>query len=546
MLARSLRAFIRAPLSLAFPSLTSSQHAGHRYGVENNADPGVIPHELKGILNGITQMEEMLCSLASPCFIMWVSNGGQYKARGNVITFSQDVSTLCTVLPHLPEELDVLIVRKTDSQTTPSYKDFRVYKSKVYALLCYLQQHNPSYRDITIRPPQDSNLPDDDTVFSRLPRLPTHRDPESSPSTHASAHSPTDDTGEPDFECDELAQEINSFVPSLSPLPSEQDAISSALHLSGLTPSHAGPLPWPPTGPALSEYTTRNLFTMAFPTLFPLGVADPSEDRPRKLELHEWVKHLMRYRDSRFATHPRFRFFALNLIFHHRAMQRGKYMFSRNISHHCMTIAQLKTSLSAHDGPQLAADIARCLKTVKATRPYWNMEGGKLRDMIAQIGTPTFFYTLSMADMSWPDLHNLMPEDPTAPGLSPSQASQVRYRNLTGNPHIVASYLMRKHHLLMDTVLQHLDLTDNARVSDFWFRVEWQARGSGSFAYCFSLHPTLTPLLRTHSRFSMARERPPSRHYRLEQPHGPCSPRRVLFPLRDCLQPGPCPPARCN
>ena len=137
-------------LSLTFRSLTSLQLAGHRYSIKNNVDLSIIPDELKGILNGIMQMEEMLCSLASPCFIMWVSKGGQYKARGNVITFSQDVSTLCTVLPRLPKELDVLIVRKTDSQTTPFYKDFRVRKSKVYALLCYLQQHNPFYRDITI------------------------------------------------------------------------------------------------------------------------------------------------------------------------------------------------------------------------------------------------------------------------------------------------------------------------------------------------------------------------------------------------------------
>ena len=101
-------------------------------------DPSIIPDKLKGILNGIMQIEVMLCGLASPCFIMWVSKGGQYKARGNVITFSQDVSTLCTVLLHLPKELDVLIVRKTDSQTTPFYKDFHICKSKVYALLCYL------------------------------------------------------------------------------------------------------------------------------------------------------------------------------------------------------------------------------------------------------------------------------------------------------------------------------------------------------------------------------------------------------------------------
>ena len=482
------------PSAVALRSLTDLQLAGHRYSAENDADPGLIPHDLQLILNGITQMEEMLCSLASPCFVMWVSKGGQYKMRGNVITFSQDVSSLCTILPRIPEELDVLIIRKADSQTALSYKDFRVRKHKVLTLLRFLQEHNPCYKDITIRSPTDTNLPDDDSVFHRLPHSPIDHCPDNSLSTDKTTVSNVGSSDELDFDCDQLAQENNSFVPSLSPLPTEAHAIANMMQISGLTVSNDNRLPWPPTGPALSEYSTRNLFTMAFPTLFPLSFADPSIDRPHKLELHEWVKHLLRYRDSRFATHPRFRFFVLNLIFRHRAMQHGKFLFSCNISHHRMTIAQLKNSLSQHDSPQLAADIMHCfkLKTVKATRPYWNMEGGKLRDMIAQIGTPTFFYTLSMADMSWPDLHKLMPEDLSAPSLTASQASQVRFRNLTGNPHIVASYLMCKHHFLMDTVLQHLDLSDDAYVSDYWFRVEWQACGSGSSLSCFSLPPMLT------------------------------------------------------
>ena len=161
-------------------------------------------------------------------------------------------------------------------------------------------------------------------------------------------------------------------------------------------------------------------------------------------------------------------------------MQHGKFLFLRNISHHDMTIGQLKHAFAQYDGAQLAADIACCLKTVKATRPYWQMEGGKLRDMITQIGTPTFFYTLSMADMSWPDLHNLMPENPHRPGLTPTEASQIHYHNIANNPHIVATYLSTKHTALKDTVLQHLDLEDSARISDFWYRVEWQARGSGN------------------------------------------------------------------
>jgi hypothetical protein len=453
----------------------------------------LLSNELQDLLLDFTQMEEMLCSLASPCFLMWVSKGGQYKARGNVITFSQDVTNLCTTLPRLPEDLDVLVVRKPISAGAGSdtFKDFHVRKDKVFRLLCFLKEHNHFYKDIAIRPPDLVDLPDDASVIHRLPAVEPREDGSEQVTSRSPLQEPVADDLPPDHS--ELAHEQNTFVPSIGPLPSEEQAIAAGMNDTGLTTNDDAPLAWPPIGLALSEYSTHGLFSMAFPTLFPTAAADFSLRRDHNIHLHEWVKHLMRYCDSRFATHPRFRFFALNLIFRHRSMQRGKYLFSRNISHHNMTIGQLKHALSQQNGPRLASDIVRCLKTVKATRPYWNMEGGKLRDMIAQIGTPTFFYTLSMADMSWPDLHKLMPDDPFAPGLTPAQSTQIRFHNVATNPHIVASYLSTKHQLLMDTILQHLDVHDTARVSDYWYRFEWQARGSGKRAVHhpvlpFSLH----------------------------------------------------------
>jgi Helitron helicase-like domain at N-terminus len=108
------------------------------------------------------------------------------------------------------------------------------------------------------------------------------------------------------------------------------------------------------------------------------------------------------------------------------------------------------------------------------------MEGGKLQDMLEQIGTPTFFYTLSMADMSWPDLHKLMPEDPFVFGLSSSESYEIRARNVANNPHIISSYLSTRHRVFRDTILEHLGLSDDCGVDDFWFRIEWQSRGSGA------------------------------------------------------------------
>jgi hypothetical protein len=48
----------------------------HRCHVTNMQTRARSHHQLHDIVDGITQMQEMPCSLASPCFVMWVSKGG--------------------------------------------------------------------------------------------------------------------------------------------------------------------------------------------------------------------------------------------------------------------------------------------------------------------------------------------------------------------------------------------------------------------------------------------------------------------------------------
>jgi hypothetical protein len=424
-------------------------------------------------------MEEMLCGLASPCFLMWVSKGGQYKTRGNVISFSQDVSNLYFTLPRLPEDLDVLVVRKPNARNPASYKDFRVRKKKVFDLLYFLKAHNPFYSNINIRNPLDVDLPVDGDISGRLPHVVASDKSTGNLSLNNSTSDSIDDFEEEVYEPDELAQEQAFFLPTPLPGRTELDTVHAEMYSRGLVDSCNQTLAWPTFGDPLSEFSTDGLFTKAFPALFPTGKADFSLPRRNSLALYEWVKHLMRYHDSRFARHPRFRFFALNLIFRHRAMGRGKFLFSRDVGNRDMTVGQLRRALDQEGGQILASKIVRCLQSVRGTRPYWHMEGAKLRDMIEQIGPPTLFYTLSMADLSWPDLHRLMPENPFCDGLTAGESYRIRCRNLANNPHIVASYLTSKHQHLRDTVFQHLHVSSDAPVEDFWYRVEWQARGSG-------------------------------------------------------------------
>jgi len=49
---------------------------------------------------------------------------------------------------------------------------------------------------------------------------------------------------------------------------------------------------------------------------------------------------------------------------------------------------------------------------LRGTRSYWTKCHAELTDLLHQIGSPTIFFTLSVADMYWPDLHALMPGTP--------------------------------------------------------------------------------------------------------------------------------------
>ena len=60
------------------------------------------------------------------------------------------------------------------------------------------------------------------------------------------------------------------------------------------------------------------IYAMAFPSIFPRGLADWNEGRQRSVTLAEWGEHLLRYYDGRFGRYPRFRYLLFNQIMRSR------------------------------------------------------------------------------------------------------------------------------------------------------------------------------------------------------------------------------------
>jgi len=83
----------------------------------------------------------------------------------------------------------------------------------------------------------------------------------------------------------------------------------------------------------LNEYQTSHLTSMAFPTLFPNGKGDPTNPSLlRDVPFQEKVKHLIQFAENRngqwvyrFESHPRFGYWALNMIQRKRVLQQGEY-----------------------------------------------------------------------------------------------------------------------------------------------------------------------------------------------------------------------------
>ena len=65
---------------------------------------------------------------------------------------------------------------------------------------------------------------------------------------------------------------------------------------------------------------------------------------------------------------------------------------------------------------QLVSKMMRYGAKIRGTRAYWLARRHELMDMIRTGKSPHAFFTLSAADLQWPDLHQHMPktvEEPT-------------------------------------------------------------------------------------------------------------------------------------
>ena len=234
----------------------------------------------------------------------------------------------------------------------------------------------------------------------------------------------------------------------------------------GITPGTLNPEP-------INEFDqSLDIARMAFPTLFPNGWASFRASRPRGVTFREYVRHLMRYKDDRFAQHPRFRWWAFNTLMRNQSRESSKWMWKK-LDNRDINIDGLR-DLVTNDGSKISEYLVRKAQSLRGTRPYWQRAKTELEAFVYNLGTPSVFFTVSAADFQWYDLYQHMPNNQEYLAASESERHKIAGRLIQQNPHIIAEYLALRFRLLFEQVLgEKFDVSDN------WYRFEWQSRGSG-------------------------------------------------------------------
>lgn len=163
----------------------------------------------------------------------------------------------------------------------------------------------------------------------------------------------------------------------------------------------------------LNEYVTPYLATMAFPTLFPDGKGDPTNPAVLKnVTLKEKVKHIIKFAEKkegkwiyRFANHPRFSYWGLNMIQRKQILQQTGIFLKQNPGEQHLTMEELREMVNNNNTNLFLNKLSRYVTNITGSDAYWYKEKEDLKAIIQHAGPPAFFFTFSAADMHWPELH---------------------------------------------------------------------------------------------------------------------------------------------
>ena len=283
------------------------------------------------------------------------------------------------------------------------------------------------------------------------------------------------DTEEYEYEQESKAFEISSKLRGLpldTCLQAEDIDINKVLSIA------------PGEGAKPLNILTDHLFEeMSFPHKYPTGRGGFSEERKEKLTIRKFFNQRLLDVDGRFAKDVEYLLAAQYAVEHDQINNLQsiviRQMPGRLYQGERITAGDLKNPDKLNQLVQ--KDHAyRLLKEVRGTPAYWQKVHYEVLAMIRQLGIPTWFLTLSAADMKWPEVIQIIARQ-YGTFLSEEEVLNLSWEEkcswLRRNPVTAARHFQYRLDLFWNDFLKS-KANPVGELVDYMIRIEFQARGS--------------------------------------------------------------------
>ena len=218
---------------------------------------------------------------------------------------------------------------------------------------------------------------------------------------------------------------------------------------------------------------------LSFPVLFPTGRFGFQCERDVKLSPVKYVNARLLNYTGRFASNSEY-LFLMQYIVEHKKVSDSINIAPKKIRGNTLKVADVRKNTEQLQQMIHNDQAYLFLRQIPGSPPYCQHFQYEVKAMVEQLGLPTWFVTLSCADLHWNDLVEIIAKLSGTP-LTTEQIESLTYNDrcklLNSNPVIVAKHYQFR----LETFFTEVLFSSEKPLGNILFyaiRIEFQMRGS--------------------------------------------------------------------
>jgi hypothetical protein len=398
--------------------------------------------------------------------IIVMPKGQQKKVSGAICNVPVNCDQTCKILPRPPARSGIIMLKLKRKLEFRGHVYFQAVRPQlVESALNWLIQNNALYSNVTT---DMSNISEDLKTLQHDASTDTDTSSEKLPTNEDDALEENDDP-------------LNTHRQATN-----ETCLQSVLPDYPVTLQQSGSLgneiydiaPGENRHPA-SIMTDKKCEQLAFPVLFPKGRFGYTEERKIKLSPVKYFNARLLHYSGRFATNSEYLFFS-QFVLEQKKVADSINIALKKVQGQSVTASQIKSDVNKLKAMVCQDQAYLFLRQIPGTPPYWQKFMYEVIAMVKQLGIPTWFMTLSCADLRWPELFQIVART-QGRDITEEQVEALSYvercQMLNANPVVTAKHFQHR----VETFFSEVLLSKSnpiGKIIYYALRIEFQMRGS--------------------------------------------------------------------